>query len=696
MILKNKKLKKDLKLIDVFALSTGATLSAGFFLLPGIAAQQAGAAIVLAYMVAVVPLIPAMFSKIELATAMPRSGGVYFFLDRTLGPMFGTIGGIGIWLTLVLKVAFALIGLGAYLRIFFPSANIIPIALAIALFLGIVNYLGGKKMSGLQIVMVFTLLLILSLFIGFGIPQIDFTAFKGMFNVKARSIFSTAGLVYISYIGVTKVASISEEIDNPERNIPLGVFLSLGTAFLIYLFGSAVMVGVIPMNELAGSLIPVAIAGKNIFGKTGEILISLAALLAFLSVSNVGIMSASRYPLAMSRDNVLPAYFKKLNKFRMPGVAVMFTTIVIILIIIFFDPLKIAKLASAFQLLVFAFLSLAVIIMRESKIESYDPGFKSPFYPWMQIIGIIFSFFLIYEMGILPVVFSIGLIVVSAAWYWFYAKNKVVRAGAIYHIFERLGRQRYDELEIELREILKEKGLRKDDPFGNIVMRAKFFELNEECNFEELLDKVSEYLSSLIAVKPKDIKQHFINGTRIGATPVIGGIALPHFRLEEVRQTEMVLVRAKKGVRIKLVNPITHKEEDEKLVKALFFLVSPEDNPTQHLRILAQIATRVEDKNFIREWEGALNEQSIKETLLHDDMFVSIVVKRNMLSGDLINKKVKDLNLPEGSLITLISRAHRTVLPNGRTKILSGDRLTIIGSEEALKLIKEKFKDSIQ
>ncbi len=102
---KARKLKKDLKLIDVYAIATGTTLSAGFFLLPGLAAISAGPALVLAYILAAVPLIPAMFSIIELATAMPKAGGVYYFLDRTLGPLMGTIGGIGTWLALILKVA---------------------------------------------------------------------------------------------------------------------------------------------------------------------------------------------------------------------------------------------------------------------------------------------------------------------------------------------------------------------------------------------------------------------------------------------------------------------------------------------------------------------------------------------------------------------------------------------------------------
>ena len=117
---KQKPLKKELDLFHVYAIATGTTLSAGFFLLPGLAALEAGPAVPLVYLIAVIPLVPAMFSIIELATAMPRAGGVYYFLDRTMGPMVGTVGGFGKWSAMVLKVAFALIGMGAYIKLFFP------------------------------------------------------------------------------------------------------------------------------------------------------------------------------------------------------------------------------------------------------------------------------------------------------------------------------------------------------------------------------------------------------------------------------------------------------------------------------------------------------------------------------------------------------------------------------------------------
>ncbi|MHC4990881.1 MAG: APC family permease, partial [Planctomycetota bacterium] len=153
-----RRLRKEIPLLGVFSVATGATLSAGLFLLPGLAAAQAGPAVVLCYLLAVVPLVPAAFSIVELSTAMPRAGGAYYFLDRSLGPLAGTVGGLGTWLALTLKTSFALIGMGAYLWIFLPDDTpgwlVRAIAASFALFFGALNWWGARSTGTFQTVMV--------------------------------------------------------------------------------------------------------------------------------------------------------------------------------------------------------------------------------------------------------------------------------------------------------------------------------------------------------------------------------------------------------------------------------------------------------------------------------------------------------------------------------------------------------------
>ena len=347
------KLTKQLGLFDVFAIGAGATLSGGLFLLPGPASTLAGPAILLCYVLVAIPLMPAVMCIVELSTAMPRAGGIYFFLDRSLGPLAGTIGGVGTWLTLVLKNAFALVGLGAYISLYLDSSDWMTkgIATAFALLFGWLNLAGSHKAGGFQRVLVIGLLAILGLFMAFGLPEIQMSRLDGVFDAPADVILATTGLVYISYIAVTKVASIAEEVNNPERNLTYGVFLAIGVCLLVYFLCVMVMVGVVPMNELQGSTTPMASAANLVLGGPGMAAIAAAAALAFFSVSNAGIMAASRYPLAMGRDELLPPWFAKTNDEGTPVQAVFVTVASTIAVILLLDPLSIAKLASTFMLL---------------------------------------------------------------------------------------------------------------------------------------------------------------------------------------------------------------------------------------------------------------------------------------------------------------------------------------------------------
>ena len=687
---KSKRLKKDLGLFSVFALATGATLSSGFFLLPGLAFQEAGPAIVLCYLIAVVPLIPAMFSMVELATAMPRAGGAYYFLDRSMGPLVGTIGGLGTWLALMLKVAFALIGMGAYLHLYLPRLPIVPAAVGLAVLFAAANLLGAKKIGSIQVILVGSLLAILFWFIGTGSLHVGRAHFSGFFDAGFESIIGTAGLVYISYVGVTKVASVAEEVKNPERNLPLGVFLSIGTAVTIYGLGTFVMVGVIPSDRLLGDLTPVATCAEIVAGPWGRGFVTVAALLAFFAVANAGILSASRYPLAMSRDHLLPALFQGTNRRGSPAPAIYATLAVIVLVLVAFDPMKIAKLASAFQLLMFGMICIAVIVMRESNLDSYDTGYRSPFYPWMQLLGIALPCWLILEMGWLPVLFCACLLVLGVGWYFYYAKGRVVRHGAIYHIFERLGRSRFDGIDQELRDFLKERGLRDEDPYDEIVARAPVLDLSEALTFEELAREASNLLARRLPVSAEALADGFLEGTRVGATPVASGAALPHVRVRGLFHPDLVIVRSVAGLHIESQSAYFEGTWD-KPVYALFFLASPEEEAAQHLRILAQLAKHIDNDAFMSEWLAATDELDMKEILLREERLLSLDLHAEGRSAPLIGRALRDLHLPRGCLVALIRRGVRSIVPDGSALLREGDRLTIIGNPQSIQQLHDRY-----
>ncbi len=697
-----RRLKKELGLFDVFAVSTGAMFSSGFFLLPGLAAAQAGPSVALAYLVAGILILPAMFSAAELSTALPRSGGTYFFLDRSLGPMAGTIGGLGTYIALTLKTAFALIGIGAYAA-FFVELPIKTVAVSLTTVFMIINVVGAKETTALQRILVTILLTVLAFFLiqGFiylGVDQpLEITKERNtpFLSFGVSGLLATVGFVFVSYAGLTKVTSVAEEVKNPDRNIPLGMILSLGITTLIYVAGVFIMVSVMDMSQLSSDLRPVATAADQFFtwlpGSWGLILIVAAALAAFASTGNAGLMSASRYPWAMAKDRLLPPALAKLGRFQTPLNSILMTGFLMILFIVVLDAEGIAKLASAFQLLIFILLNFAVIVMRESHIRSYDPGYRSPFYPWVQIFGILTSGALIVYMGAMAILFTIGMSLLCYFWYRFYAMGNVRRDGAIYHWFSRLGQRRFEGLDVEFRSILKEKGLRGEDPYEKVVARSFVLDLQEPHDFPQVVEKVSAMLARRLPSSEDEIRDRIMNGTRVGATPVTRGVALPHFRTEALDQSELVLVRSKDPVFVPGNDPLTPEIEDDKQVRTLFFLVSPEANPGQHLRILAQIAGRVDEESFLDDWHGARDEQELREVLLRNDRALTVNVSDQQAS-EWRNRKLMDLTLPGSCLVAIIQRDGEVEFPRGSTEFKDGDRVTIIGEPSDITELRIQLK----
>ena len=215
-------LKRELGLLGVFSIAAGSMISSGLFVLPGIAFRQAGPAIILSYALAAILMIPVMLSKAELATAMPKSGGSYFYIERSMGPLAGTVAGFANWLSIALKSAFSLVGIGALGTILFPGIGVWGIkitALVACLFFSILNTLSIKEAGKLQIALVLALLAIMVLYTIEGVQAVHAFNYTPFVTSDLQSVFAVAGMVFVSYGGLTKVVSVSEEVRNPSRNL---------------------------------------------------------------------------------------------------------------------------------------------------------------------------------------------------------------------------------------------------------------------------------------------------------------------------------------------------------------------------------------------------------------------------------------------------------------------------------------------
>jgi amino acid transporter len=689
-----KKLSKKLTIFDVYAVSTGAMFSSGFFLLPGIAAMETGNSVALAYLAAGFLILPSMFSVAELSTAMPKAGGAYYFLDRSLGPLVGTIGGLGSWVALIFKSAFALIGMGAYLTIFI-DVPMLPLALVLTLAFGLLNIFGAKETAFLQRLLVTALVLIMAYFLLMGLsfiydandtlsPLQDDNFFTNGIN----GFISTIGLVFVSYAGLTKVASIAEEVQNPDRSIPLGMILSLITASVVYVVGVFIMLKVLPTNEFYDSLTPVADAGKRVMtflpSSLGLLLIVIAAIAAFASTGNAGLMSASRYPLAMSRDGLLSPVFQNIGRFNTPHISVIVTTLLMAAVLLLFDVEAVAKLASAFQLLLFGLINLSVIVMRESRIEAYKPGYKSPLYPWIQIFGMIISMWLVAEMGLIAVGLTGTMIILCIGWYFYFAHGKVNRQGAIYHVYSRLGQQRYDALEHELMTIINEKNVNSSLTYEQVIARSIVLHVEEDyTNLERLFLKATITLNQrlkldrgLLKDQLSDLGNNFIE--------MKDGIFFKYVQLEEVKIPEMLAIHSAGGINFNI-------DKVEKKAFAIIFLATPKDKPLLHMRIIGHMAELIEAEGFLERWKNAKIEKAMKQVLLTDERFFNIRLYENTRAEDWIGKKIMELDLPGECLVTIIERNGEIIIPKGKTVLESRDILSILGYPKDIAELKSKL-----
>ena len=677
--------------------------SSGFFLLPGIAASQTGPSVILAYFVAGIMIVPAMLSKAELTSAMPKAGGSYYFIERAMGPLMGTIGGLGTWLSLVFKTAFALIGMGAYLAIF-VELPVKPLAIGLTFAFMVLNVIGAKESSGLQRILVTVLLAVLGFFIAQGLyfvagrPEATQTLSEmgPFFREGLEGFMGTVGLVFVSYAGLTKVSSVAEEVENPDRVIPLGMLLSIVVATSVYCIGVAVMMWVLDPQAFQNDLTPVASAANVLFDwlpdGVGVGLAVAAAVAAFASTGNAGIMSASRYPLAMGRDRLVPRIFTHIGRFSTPTMGILATGVLMVLTIIFADVSTVAKLGSAFQLVIFGLINLCVVVMREGQLTYYRPGFRSPFYPWVQIAGMIIPVWLISEMGWLPSLMSIILVILCITWYHFFARGRVERYGAVHHVFERLGRVRSVSVDKELRTILGEKGLREEDLYEEVIAGAPVLDYTKHMTFENIVRDVCSQIAKTEGIDEEELYDGFVLESRAGLMPLDHGIAAPNMRHHDVAHPRMVLVRSKVAVDIDLSESFGHLELDEP-VRAFVFLVSPERQLGPHLRSVAQIVTTIDAPDFLERWIACQSEQEMRALLLRDERFMQLTVHKDGTGAELLGSRLRDPNFPAGVLVALVHRDDSSFVPTGDEIIQEGDRLTIIGNPGTVESLRHRFAE---
>jgi amino acid transporter len=436
-------LERTLGFLEAMTLGGGTMIGAGIFILPGIAAQNAGPASSISYAIAGFVALLAALSLSELATGMPIAGGSYHYVNRALGGLFGSIVGWGMWTGLMFASAFYMIGFGQYIvepvpfldgRVFIVALGLLGLALLVG-----VNYYGTEESSSLQNVMIGAETVVILVFVAVGVFFIDPVNLEPFAPTGTTGVVATTGIVFISFLGFEIIATVAGEIKNPSRIIPLSMILSVVLVTLLYVLVMLVSTGVLPIDALAASPIPVADVITVYLGPIGAVAIVFAAIVAAISSSNSSVLAASRVVYAMGRDGIVSEWLNTSHpRFFTPHRAILVTGGVIALLVsvgLGVDAIisLLAEAASFSFLVAYSLVHVSLVVFRRAEPDEYDPSFTlpNPLYPTVPVLGVVLSLVVVSQMAPVIVLVGTGIVALGVVWYAVYARSRVVGEGLL-------------------------------------------------------------------------------------------------------------------------------------------------------------------------------------------------------------------------------------------------------------------------
>ena len=466
----DEELAKDLGPLAALTIGVGTMIGAGIFVLPGAAITGAGWFAVISFVLGGAIALLTALSASELGTAMPRSGGAYYYINQGLGPLFGSVAGWSNWLGLAFASAFYMVGFGQYI------VNIVGVTgglglgpitvtwvklvavLGGAVFVA-VNYIGAKETGRLQNIIVILLVAILAVFTVIGALRADPSNLprgKGL-----TPMLTTTGLIFVSYLGFVQITSVAEEIKDPDRNLPRAVIGSVLLVTVIYTLVLVVMAAAVKqgfIEGLAPNEIAVVEVGRIILGPIGAVALLIGGLLATASSANASILASSRINFAMGRDRIVTPELNEVHpRFGTPYRAIAITGGLILVFIVAAPIETLATIGSVLHLVIYGLLNVALIVFREVETVEYNPSYTVPFYPATPILGIVVSFALIAFIS--PTVIALCALLIGGAvlWYLGYARTRTVEEGALSrYILER--RERMPDVAVDAAVSMKPDG----------------------------------------------------------------------------------------------------------------------------------------------------------------------------------------------------------------------------------------------
>jgi mannitol/fructose-specific phosphotransferase system IIA component (Ntr-type) len=267
------------------------------------------------------------------------------------------------------------------------------------------------------------------------------------------------------------------------------------------------------------------------------------------------------------------------------------------------------KVASTVLLLTYIFSNLCVIVLRESRLLNYQPMFRAPLYPWLQIGGTVGLMLILLEMGPDALLISMLLVFGGLLFYWLYGRIKTEREYALLHLIERLSDRELSKgvLESELKEIIRERDQLCMDRFEEITERAVLVDVPGLLHQEQFFRHLAERLEGAFGLKSEFILDSLVRREKSGSTAILPGIAVSDIIVDGQGFFEMVLVRAREGAIFR---------DESSPVEAFFLLLTSEDERNFYLRAVAAIAQIIQAPDFRRRWRDARTLPGLRDLIL--------------------------------------------------------------------------------
>jgi len=433
-------LTRSLGFWEALTIGTGTMVGAGIFLFPGLAGGEAGMAAALSFAlgagVAILVALPAS----ELASAMPRSGGGYQFVSRSLGALPGSLVGIGQWAGLVFASAFYLAGFGEYLRELLEELQLGPVpdsrwlAFGATLLLTGVAMVGTRHAGKLQDSVVGILLLLLGAFLTYGLVELlvlgGGPALPEDFAPRGfAAVFPTAALIFTSYLGFIQITTVAGDIKKPARNIPRAMLGSIGLVAVLYLLTIFLTTSVLEadrLRELGGTALTEV--ARSLLGVMGALVVFAAGLLATLSSANASILGSSRSLFALASDSLIPDGMSRVNRaFGTPVRSLALAGGPVAGLVLFGRLEILAEVASILHLVMYGLICFALLYFRWKLPDGYQPGFRAPGHPVLPALGGVASFALIAWMEYHALLIGGIVLLAATAWHFLYAPEVRLR-----------------------------------------------------------------------------------------------------------------------------------------------------------------------------------------------------------------------------------------------------------------------------